>query len=217
MTANDKRRQHPQNRVIQKATCAAILAASFAGTLSADSQQTLHATSASLLAGSCLALKASAVETLKKYCTTSWRQAGIPADAWDDCHQDVVVELLSRLSGDDVNRAIEVPDSLERRELVRSIWCVTQRWRRARSKQLISLDQLEAEMPDRKTSTNEDRDWEAVKPAVNSLNQTQRQILELVRQGNSVAEIAEELELPAARISDQKYKAVKKLQKALAV
>ena len=207
-------RSAPPKKVIQQATAAAILAASFAAPLSADAQQAMHgASAASLLVGSCLALKSSSIETLQKYCLTSWRQAGISAEDWDDCTHDVVVELLSRLPKTQVHRAIDMPDSEERRELVRSIWCVTQRWRRARARQPVSLEQLaETEVRNRGEASEE---WESLEPAIQTLNTTQQQILQRLRNGDSIAEIADALQISAARVSDQKYKAVKKLQKSL--
>lgn len=209
-------RHNPRKRVIQQATCAAILAASFAAPLSADSNQAMQgATAASLLASSCLALKSSAIDAIQRYCISSWRQAGIPEHEWDDCTQDALLELMSRLPRSKVNQAIEDPGSPERRELMRCVWCVTQRWRRALMKQPVSLDVISDQVDQR--SRESAFDLEGLEHAMQELSPTQQQILHLLRQGDSVAEIAEELNVPAARVSDQKYKAVRKLQKALAV
>lgn len=199
-----------RKNVIQQATCAAILAASFATGGASESQAA--ATSASLLAGSCLAMKASTVTALQRYCLASWRQAGIPTQEWDDCTHEVVVEFLSRLDASHMDVAMDRPDSDARRELVRSIWCVTQRSRRARAKATVSLDAV----GEPEESVNTTMAWESVEPLLESLNSTQRTILHSLREGSSIAEIAAELKVPAARVSDQKYKAIKKLQNELA-
>lgn len=207
-------RPHPRSRVIQQATCAAILAASFAAPLSADSNQAMQgATAASLLASSCLALKSTAIDSIQRYCASSWRQAGIPQHEWEDCTQDTILELLSRLPKSQVNQAIEDPGSPERRELMRCVWCVTQRWRRAIAKQPVSLDVLADQVDER--SQHRDVDFEELENAIQDLSPTQQQILSLVRHGESVADISAALDIPAARVSDQKYKAVRKLQKVL--
>ena len=101
-------RRKPQNQALKSATCAALIAASFAVPVSAD-----------------------AVSSIERYCTSSWRQAGIPMHDWEDCTQDTMLELLSRLPQQKVIAAIEKPKSSERRELMRSVCCIAQRWRRS--------------------------------------------------------------------------------------
>jgi RNA polymerase sigma factor (sigma-70 family) len=51
--------------------------------------------------------------------------------------------------------------------------------------------------------------------AAKLLTEKQGRILELTLAGWSVQEIAEKLETPAARISDEKYKAIRKLGRHL--
>jgi len=208
---------HPRKLALQHATCAAILAASFAGPLAADSTVALQsATCASILAGGVASLKSSTVDAIRQYCHSSWRQAGMPDYEWDDCTQDVMVELMTRLSQREIDLTIEDPGSTQRRELMRSVWCVTQRWRRACAKQPVSLDALPEQVLPRNGVAEVDCDLEKLHQAIEELNPSQQAILHRVRQGESVAEIAEQMDVPAARVSDQKYKAVRKLQKALA-
>lgn len=172
------------------ATCAALIAASLTATVSAD-----------------------AINSIERYCTISWRQAGIPDYDWDDCTQDTMLELLSRLPGQRFERAIEIASSPERRELMRSVWAVAQRWRRAARRSPISLDVVQAQV----TSDVPDLpgDTEALANAFENLSDTQRQIISLWLDGNTVAEISDQMNIPAARVSDQKYKAIRSLKNQL--
>ena len=58
-------------------------------------------------------------------------------------------------------------------------------------------------------------DKEALVAAMQCLNATQQEILELFVEGHSIAEIAEQLRLSPARVSDQKYKAIRTLKSQL--
>ena len=182
------RRKSP-NPALRTATCAALIAATMAVPVSAES-----------------------IGSITRYCTTSWRQAGIPADDWEDCTQETMLELLSRLPNSGLADAIEKPDSTERRELMRSIWCVAKRWRRAVARQPVSLDAL----VERAASDKEDvGDREALIAAMDSLTEQQRSVLQLFIDGHSIADISAELDMPAPRVSDLKYKAIKSLKSAL--
>lgn len=172
------------------ATCAALIAASLAAPVSAD-----------------------AINSIERYCTISWRQAGIPDHDWDDCTQDTMLELLSRLPGKRFEQAIENASSPERRELMRSVWAVAQRWRRAARRSPVSLDvvqsQVSADAPELPG------DAEALAQALENLNDTQQKIISLWLDGNTVAEISDQLKITAARVSDQKYKAIRSLKRQL--
>jgi hypothetical protein len=96
---------------LQFAACAVAMAASVGGALAPAEAQ--------------------AVDSIERYCAASWRTAGIARQDWPDCTQQVFIELLERLSREQVPTAIADAQSQERRELNRSIWCITQRWRRA--------------------------------------------------------------------------------------
>lgn len=186
-------RRPAYNPALKRATCAALIAATFAIPVSAET-----------------------VHSIERYCTTSWRQAGIPIQDWEDCTQDTLLELLSRLPQQRVSQAIEKPKSDERRELMRSVWCVAQRWRRGSQRQAVSLD-LVADCETQDSSKDWDfADGELVNAALDSLGETQRNILRLWGDGNSVAEISAQLDMPPARVSDQKYKAIRSLKAKLA-
>lgn len=182
------------NPALKRATCAALLAATFAVPVNAE-----------------------AITSIERYCSSSWRQAGIPLQEWSDCTQETMVELLSRVPQQRIANAIAHPDSEERRELMRSVWCIAQRWRRNSKRSPVSLEAVEAFDPAAQ-SEDADRpfDDEAVAAAIDNLNATQQQIIRLFCDGHSISEIADQLDIPPARVSDQKYKAIRELKKRLA-
>ena len=168
------------------------------------------AAAALVVAGSVAAggIEAGAVEGIQRYCHASWRQARIAQQDWHDCTQQVYLRLLDRLSHDGWSDALRENTSPERRELNRAIWATTKRWQRARRGQTLNdsdladnprTDRLGAEM--RRLVTDAD-----------ILSRRQREILLQTLDGATVAQIAEEMKLPATRISDEKYKAIKKLR-----
>ena len=91
------------------------------------------------------AAEATAIEKIQRYCTASWKNAGISDYDWDDCSQEAIENLLERVSRAGLTAAINRKESDERRELNRSIWRTAQRWRRA--KRPTSLDALESFQP----------------------------------------------------------------------
>lgn len=133
---------------------------------------------------------------------------------WEDCTQDTMLELIERLPKQQLSTAIEQPSSPARRELMRSVWCVAQRWRRAGQRKPVSLDIVGYDHADR-TINEEQFDHEELSAAIQNLSATQQQILKQYCEGSSIAEIAADLDLPAARVSDQKYKAIRELKKSL--
>lgn len=155
------------------------------------------------------------IEKIERYCTASWRNAGIAQQDWSDCTQQALAELLERISRVQLHEAIDDSDSDARRELNRSVWRMTQRWRR--STRWLSLDEA------RTVSTTPARDdhaeaWEQVISASQKcLSDRQQEILSLTREGYKVGEIADQLSISAARVSDEKYKAIGKLRNTLGV
>jgi RNA polymerase sigma factor (sigma-70 family) len=151
-----------------------------------------------------------AVADMSRYCTTCWRNARLEPDAWADCTQDVFGRLLERLPADAWNRIFRT-DGDERREFVRAIDTVKKRAQRGRKWYPASLDNL----ADRRATDNE-VDREAVERAARRiLSPRQRDILLKSGEGWSVQEIARELQMRPERVSDEKYKAVQKLQQEL--
>ncbi len=155
-----------------------------------------------------------AVTDITKYCQTCWRNARLPADRWQDCTQAVFVRLLERVEADKWGTVLVDSETAERREFLRAIDAVKKRTQRARKFATLSPD-----LPDRQPQSNATRDdREAVaKAAAEVLSPRQRRILELTADGWPVPEIAGELGTTVERVSDEKYKAIKKLQHAFGV
>lgn len=150
-----------------------------------------------------------AVTDISRYCTACWRNARLHPDAWNDCTQEVLCRLLERVAPKTWNQILQV-EGEERRELVRAIDAVKKRTQRARR----HLDSVEM-LPDRRDSEErqlqEERD--AVRQAADQvLSPRQQRIVQMSLQGWSVHDLARELHLPPARISDEKYKAVRRLR-----
>ena len=152
-----------------------------------------------------------AVQDISKYCQTCWRNARLPADRWQDCTQAVFVRLLERVEAEKWGTVLVDSETAERREFLRAIDAVKKRTQRARK-----FSALSPEIAERRPVSNSTRDdREAVaKAAAENLNPRQRRILELTADGWAVPEIAAELATTVERISDEKYKAIRKLQHA---
>jgi len=157
---------------------------------------------------------AKAVTDITKYCQTCWRNARLPADRWQDCTQAVFVRLLERVEADKWGSVLVDSETAERREFLRAIDAVKKRTQRARKFAALSPD-----LPERRQVSNATRDdREAVaKAAAEVLSPRQRRILELTADGWPVPEIASELGTTVERVSDEKYKAIKKLQHSFGV
>jgi RNA polymerase sigma factor (sigma-70 family) len=152
---------------------------------------------------------AKAVEDISKYCQACWRNARLPADRWQDCTQEVFTRLLERVEPTRWETVLKDDESAERRELVRAIDAVKKRTQRARRFAGLTPDVADVRAAD--NSLRDDRAAVA-KAAAEVLSPRQRRILELTADGWPVPEIATELGTTVERVSDEKYKAVKKLQ-----
>jgi len=157
-----------------------------------------------------------AIEQIQRYCSASWRNAGIDQQEWPDCTQQALAELLERVSRPGLGDAIQDAGSPERRELNRTVWRTIQRWRRS-PKCLPYFDDggsCNAAAGPQATATDP---WiEVLNEARKCLSDRQQQILKLTRDGWRVGEIAQRLELTPARVSDEKYKAICRLRARLA-
>ena len=100
-------------------------------------------------------------------------------------------------------------ETIERREFLRAIDAVKKRTQRARKFAGLSPDQPDHRLMN--ISPKDDRDAVA-KAAAEVLSPRQRRLLDLTADGWTVPEIATELKTTVERVSDEKYKAVKKLQ-----
>jgi RNA polymerase sigma factor (sigma-70 family) len=168
------------------------------------------------------ALTASASESdlvrdIQRYCTACWRNAHLDPGLWDDCTQEVCCRLLTKARAGELDlNLVLAEDTAERRELVRAIDMVRKRVQRSRRYQ--SLDEQTPPGSDYDQRLRERQELGEIllnaRRAV--LSDRQDRIVELWTRGWSVPEIAETLGIPAPRVSDEKYKALRKLERHLA-
>ena len=149
-----------------------------------------------------------AVRDLSRYCVACWRNAGVPVDRWNDCTQEVLCELLERVPLDAWGAVLAGPDE-NRREFIRVVDLVKKRVQR--EKKWAPLDPEQA--PDASSERGDLRqEREEIRSAAQTLLTARQQlILERSAEGFAIREIASELKMPTSRVSDEKYKAIRKL------
>lgn len=151
-----------------------------------------------------------AVNDISCYCSVCWRNAGLPADCWGDCTQDVFQRLLERVPAAHWSQVFAA-EAAERAEFLRAIDTVKKRVQRDRQR----WGRMHDEPPDRR-GTDERALRETREQLGQAIERTlsprQQRIMERTCDGWSVAEIADELGISPARISDEKYKALHKLR-----
>jgi RNA polymerase sigma factor (sigma-70 family) len=176
---------------------------------------TRTATMLAMVLGTALtAAPAPAAETVNgitRYCTASWRNARLPTDVWPDCTQEVFIRLLERLPADVWNDALK-QDGDEHRELLRAIDCVKKRVQRAKKAQAYP----EAGVVDHHADNNLADAEEIALAFDEALTPRQQRILQMWAEGYEVPAIAEQLGTTAPRVSDDKYKAIKRLREYFA-
>ncbi|MEO6808275.1 MAG: sigma-70 family RNA polymerase sigma factor [Isosphaeraceae bacterium] len=154
---------------------------------------------------------------VQRYCTACWRNARLDPGLWDDCTQEVCCRLLDQARAGRLNLHLVLSDDTpERRELVRAIDMVRKRVQRAKRHESFDEQHVPGIDSDRR---NRDRQelgeiLEAARRA--ALTDRQDRIVDLWTHGWTVPEIAEVMSLPPARVSDEKYKALRKLERHLA-
>ena len=154
-----------------------------------------------------------AISDLGRYCTTCWRNARLPVDSWGDCTQEVFARLLERVPTGRWPQALN-SDGEEHREFLRAIDTVKKRTQRAR-RFSPAVDGAADPRDRHQRRLAEDR--EAVRHAAGEvLSPRQQRILQMSMEGWSVQDVARELAIPVERVSDEKYKAIRKLREHLA-
>ena len=157
------------------------------------------------------------VHDIQRYCAVCWRNARLDPGLWDDCTQEVCCRLLGKArAGElDLNRVL-ADDTSERRELVRAIDMVRKRVQRTR--RLQPLDEQSTPGPDVDRRDRERQELGEVLEAARSavLSPRQDRIVELWTRGWTVPDISRSMSLAPARVSDEKYKALRKLERHLA-
>src|SRR4051794_27525301 len=157
------------------------------------------------------------VRDIQRYCTACWRNAHLDPGLWDDCTQEVCCRLLgkARDGQPDLNLVL-ADDTPEPRDLVRAIDMVRKRVQRTKRYQVLD-DQL-TPGPDLDARERDRQELgellENARRAV--LTERQDRIVEMWTRGWSVPEIGDALAMPLSRVSDEKYKALRKLERHLA-
>ena len=167
------------------------------------------------------ALTAQASETdlvrdIQRYCTVCWRNARLDPRLWDDCTQEVCCRLLTKARDGQLDLTqVLAEDTPDRRELVRAIDMVRKRIQRTKRFQPLDGSTTPAYDLDRRQRDQLELGeiLEAARRAV--LTSRQDRIIELWMRGWSVPEIGVELDMPVTRVSDEKYKALRKLERQL--
>jgi RNA polymerase sigma factor (sigma-70 family) len=154
--------------------------------------------------------QAQTVNDLSRYCTACWRNARLPADCWPDCTQEVFTRLLERVPQDSWTLTF-ADETQERREFLRAIDAVKKRVQRGRKFTVISADAVADHRPAAEQTRTEVRE-ELRRAADDLLSPRQQQILTLSAEGWGVQEIADRLAIGPERVSDEKYKAIRKLR-----
>ncbi len=153
-----------------------------------------------------------AIADMNRYCSTCWRNARLPMDSWTDCTQEVFKKLLERVPQGSWDRVLQ-SEGNERREFLRAIDAVKKRTQRAHK----HGSAVEAIADRREQHSRQLADAREVvrEAATELLTPRQQQILQMSFEGWSVQEMAKDLQLPAERVSDEKYKAIRKLREHL--
>ena len=152
---------------------------------------------------------AKAIANMSRYCATCWRNARLPMDCWSDCTQEVFRRLLERVPSDAWEQTLH-GEGEEHREFLRAIDTVKKRTQRAR-KFSPAIDSIADARDPHRRDLREER--EVVRQAAaEMLSPRQQHILQLSFEGWSVQEMSAELRLSAERVSDEKYKAIRKLR-----
>jgi RNA polymerase sigma factor (sigma-70 family) len=154
-----------------------------------------------------------AVRDVSRYCTACWRNARIQPDAWPDCTQEVLTRLVARVHPQSWERLL-ARETEEHREFVRAIDAVKKRTQRAQRPVALAGDVADPRDAD-SVNQRQERDL-VLRAAHKHLSPRQARIIAYSLDGWSVHEIAQEMNLRPARVSDEKYKAIQRLRSVLA-
>ena len=151
------------------------------------------------------------VTDISRYCQACWRNARLHPDSWPDCTQEVLTRLLERVEPARWSALLR-KDADDHREFIRAIDAVKKRTQRGRK-----YNGLADDVADYRGQTNSVRDElrEVLATGNEVLSARQQRIVQYSSAGWSIPEIARELHTSVDRVSDEKYKAIRKLRKHL--
>lgn len=154
------------------------------------------------------------VNDISRYCQTCWRNARLHPDSWSDCTQEVLTRLLQKVEPARWSAMLK-KDEEDHREFIRAIDAVKKRTQRSRKCHGLGEDVADnRSQPE--TARNELRE-ELARAAREVLSARQQQIVQLSCAGWSIPEIAGKLRTTVDRVSDEKYKAIRKLRKQMEI
>ena len=153
-----------------------------------------------------------AIRDITRYCQVCWRNARLPDDLWADCTQQVFTRLLESVGRDRWTGLLKTEDQ-DKREFLRAIDAIKKRTQRAR--RFVDLSNDVADNWTRATVVDQREEVNIAAEEV--LSDRQQKIINLSADGWAVPEIAVELGTTTQRISDEKYKAIRKLREKLGV
>jgi len=154
------------------------------------------------------------VGEISRYCQVCWRNARLHPDNWPDATQEVLTRLLERVAPSRWSSLLKI-EGEDRREFLRAIDAVKKRVQRGRKYSGLT-DDVTDHRAQPEMARNELRE-QLDKASVESLSSRQQRIVQLSCAGWSIPEIASELKTTVERVSDEKYKAIRKLREHLNV
>ncbi len=171
----------------------------------------------SLAAITACASESDLVRDIQRYCTVCWRNAHLDPMLWDDCTQEVCCRLLGKARAGELDlNLVLADDTPERRELVRAIDMVRKRVQRTKRFQPLEADLTPSPDFDGRLRDRQELGEILETARRATLSDRQDRIVELWTRGWTVPEIAEHLGTSPTRVSDEKYKALRKLERFLA-
>jgi RNA polymerase sigma factor (sigma-70 family) len=151
------------------------------------------------------------VNDMSRYCTVCWRNARLHPDCWGDCTQEVFSRMLQRVAPTSWEQALR-GEGEERRGFLRAIDAVKKRTQRAMRRSASLHEEVVADHREPRGQDLVQQREMVSRAAAELLSPRQQRILQLSFDGWSVQEIADEMQLPPERVSDEKYKAIRKLR-----
>lgn len=161
------------------------------------------------------------IRSIQKYCTTCWSNARLDPGLWEDCTQEVCVRLWGKMKDGLINFSClfenDGSESPEHRELIRVVDAV--RKQAQRLKRFLPLDEA-TEVGATRAAEGDPAESYALTDLLRTardkvLTPRQDRIIELWTNGLGISEIAREINLKVAQVSDEKYKAICKLENFL--
>jgi hypothetical protein len=151
------------------------------------------------------------IQQIQRYCTASWRNASVPRAAWCDCSQQLFCELLQKVPRRHLPLAMSQVESAERRELNRAIWRIIKRQQRSDARSMHPISRHDPTCSVRSKAVDELL-AEVIDVGEQALSARQFRILEMTSEGYTIADIAKQLEIPAACASDEKYRGIQRIR-----